>query len=114
MSAAVWTPMSGCGAHCLRGDEAPAVGLAARAGRLAGLVLVMLGAAVVSPVLPLLPYRWRAWIVRGCARNTLRAVGVRWRGRGRVPAPKGLGVGHHVAGVGLAAVPAARGARPWG
>src|SRR2546423_3753092 len=111
MSVAGWTPMSGCGAHCLRGDEAPAVGLAAGVGRLAGLVLVMLGAAVVSPVLPLLPYRWRAWIVRGCARNTLRALGVRWRVRGRLPAHKALVVANHVSWLDIVVILAAGGAR---
>ncbi|TML23381.1 MAG: 1-acyl-sn-glycerol-3-phosphate acyltransferase [Actinobacteria bacterium] len=111
MSVAGWTPMSGCGAHCLSGDQAPGVGLAVRVGRLVALLVVVLGAAVVSPVLPLLPYRWRARMVRGCARNTLRALGIRWRVRGRLPAHKALVVANHVSWLDIVVILAAGGAR---
>src|SRR5881394_1286114 len=98
MSVAGWTPMSGCGAHCLRGDQAPGVGLAVRVGRLVALLVVVLGAAVVSPVLPLLPYRWRA-------------LGIRWRVRGRLPAHKALVVANHVSWLDIVVILAAGGAR---
>ena len=52
MSAAVWTPTSTCGVHCLRDNEVPGVGRAVRTARLGALVLVLLAAAALVPVLP--------------------------------------------------------------
>src|SRR5262249_10216596 len=111
MTAAVWTPVSSCGAHCLRDSGAPAAGPLLRAGRLAALVLVLAYAALLTPLLPLLPTRWRAAVVRGCARNTLRALGIRWRVRGRLPVHHALIVANHVSWLDIVVLLAAGGGR---
>jgi 1-acyl-sn-glycerol-3-phosphate acyltransferase len=89
----MWATVSPCGPHCLPGDEAWPAGPVHRAARLAGLVAVVAGAAALVPVLP---GRWRARAVRGCARATLRALGVRWSIAGRLPARRALVVANHI------------------
>jgi 1-acyl-sn-glycerol-3-phosphate acyltransferase len=111
VAVAVWTPTSGCGPHCLRGDAAPAVDSGVRAARLATLVLVMLGAAVAMPVLPLLPRHWRARVVRRIALGTLRALGIRLVVRGRIPARQALVVSNHVSWLDIVVILAAGGSR---
>jgi 1-acyl-sn-glycerol-3-phosphate acyltransferase len=111
MTTAVWTPVSSCGAHCLRDSATPAAGPLLRAGRLTVLVLVLAYAALLTPLLPLLPRRWRAVVVRGCARNTLRALGIRWRVRGRLPVQRALVVANHVSWLDIVVILAAGGGR---
>jgi 1-acyl-sn-glycerol-3-phosphate acyltransferase len=96
MTAAVWTPTSNCGAHCLRGDQAPLVGRAVRTARLAALLAVMLGAAALIAVLPLLPRGARAAALRRFARAVLRVLGIRLTVRGRLPGERALVVSNHV------------------
>jgi 1-acyl-sn-glycerol-3-phosphate acyltransferase len=74
----LWQPTSTCGRHCLA-DDGPCVPVSRlrRAGRLAGVLGVMLGAAALLAVLPVLPAARRARLIRGCARGVLRALGVR-------------------------------------
>jgi 1-acyl-sn-glycerol-3-phosphate acyltransferase len=88
----MWATDSGCGPHCLRGEDVAPAGRVRRAARLAALTAVIaVGAATL-----LLPRRWRGWAVRGCARAALRAVGVRWRVKGRLPARHALVVANHI------------------
>ncbi|WP_245724755.1 lysophospholipid acyltransferase family protein [Micromonospora citrea] len=66
-----------------------------RAGRLLA-VLGMLGAgALLAPLLPVLPAGERAAAVRGWARGTLRALGVRLAVRGRAPRRAALLAANH-------------------
>ncbi len=111
MTTAVWTPVSSCGTHCLRAPQAPVAGPLLRFGRVATLVAVLLAATVLLPVLPVLPARWRGWVVRGCARNTLRALGIRWTVRGRLPARRALVVANHVSWLDIVVILAAGGGR---
>jgi 1-acyl-sn-glycerol-3-phosphate acyltransferase len=111
VTAAVWTPVSSCGPHCLRDGGVPAAGPGLRAARLATLAAVLLYAAVLTPFLPLLPTRWRAVVVRGCARNALRALGIRWKVRGRLPARRALVVANHVSWLDIVVLLAAGGGR---
>lgn len=92
----MWATVSPCGPQCLPDDEAWPAGPVRRATRLAGLVAVLAGAAALVPVLPVLPGRWRAGALRGCARATLRALGVRWSIAGRLPARRALVVANHI------------------
>jgi 1-acyl-sn-glycerol-3-phosphate acyltransferase len=88
----MWAPDSGCGPHCLRGEDGSPVGPVRRAARLAGLFAVLLaGAATLA-----LPRRWRGWARRGCARAALRVLGVRWSVKGRLPARGALVVANHI------------------
>jgi 1-acyl-sn-glycerol-3-phosphate acyltransferase len=88
----MWTPVSGCGPHCLRDDEVRPAGPARRAARLAGLVAVLAAAAAV----PLLPRPWRGPSVRGCARGALAALGIGWSVHGRLPRGRALAVANHI------------------
>jgi 1-acyl-sn-glycerol-3-phosphate acyltransferase len=111
MSAAVWLPTSTCGVHCLRGDAAPAVGRGIRTARLLSVLGIVLGAAAAVPVLPLLPRRWRAGVVRACALAVLRALGIRLAVRGRPPARRALVVANHVSWLDIVVILAACGSR---
>jgi 1-acyl-sn-glycerol-3-phosphate acyltransferase len=111
MTAAVWTPVSACGPQCLRDGGTPAAGPGLRAMRIAALAAVLSGAVALLPVLPLLPVRWRAALVRGCARNVLRALGIRWKVRGRLPARRALVVANHVSWLDIVVLLAVGGSR---
>ncbi|MEV2238608.1 lysophospholipid acyltransferase family protein [Micromonospora sp. NPDC049891] len=93
----VWRPSSGCGPHCLPGNgEAPAVPAVRQLGRAAGL-LGMLGLGIgLAALLPVLPARERQAALRGWARSTARACGVRLEVRGRLPRRRALLVANHV------------------
>jgi 1-acyl-sn-glycerol-3-phosphate acyltransferase len=71
-----WFPVSPCGPGCLAGRE-PLVGRLRRAWRLTAVVLVVLGALLVVPVLPLTGARGREWLVRLVFRGVLLAMGAR-------------------------------------
>jgi 1-acyl-sn-glycerol-3-phosphate acyltransferase len=92
----LWLPESGCGADCLRDDEAPSVGPLRQAGRLIGLLGVLLGAAVLVPALAVLRPRWRAQITRDCARAALRVLGIGHTWRGTRPVRGALLVANHI------------------
>jgi 1-acyl-sn-glycerol-3-phosphate acyltransferase len=88
----MWATESGCGPHCLRGEEVAVAGPVRRVVRLVALaVVVLVGAGTL-----LLPRRWRSRALRGCARAALRALGVRWRMTGRLPARHALVVSNHI------------------
>ncbi|MFF5218145.1 lysophospholipid acyltransferase family protein [Micromonospora sp. NPDC000442] len=93
----LWRPSSGCGPDCLPGPgDAPAVSAVRQLGRAAGL-LGMLGLGVgLAALLPALPTRERQAALRGWARSTARACGVRLEVRGRLPRRRALLVANHV------------------
>ncbi len=103
----LWLPRSACGPDCLRGDEAPVAGRLRRALRLAGVTGVVLGAVALVPVLPLLPARARDRLVRACARAVLRALGIGWAVRGRLPDHRALVVANHVSWLDIVVILAA-------
>jgi 1-acyl-sn-glycerol-3-phosphate acyltransferase len=83
----LWHPTSACGPDCLADDEPfPATGRIRGACRLAGAAGVMLVAVLLLPVLPVFPAAHRARLVRWCARNVLRTLGVRVSLHGHLPA----------------------------
>jgi 1-acyl-sn-glycerol-3-phosphate acyltransferase len=82
----LWRPVSACGPACLTGDEPfQPVSRLRRGWRLAAAAGVMLVAAALVPVLPLLRAPRRARLVRGCARHVLRALGIRVDAHGHLP-----------------------------
>ncbi|NGM13776.1 1-acyl-sn-glycerol-3-phosphate acyltransferase [Verrucosispora sp. CWR15] len=93
----LWRPSSGCGPACLPGPgEAPAIPVFRQLGRAAGL-LGMLGLGIgLAALLPALPTRERQAALRGWARTTARACGVRLEVRGRLPRRRVLLVANHV------------------
>lgn len=107
MTTAVWTPTPTCGPHCLRGDESRTVGFGVQAARLVSLLTVVLAAAAMMPLLPLLPARLRARPVRACARGVLRALGIRLTVRGRLPKRKALVAANHVSWLDIVVILAA-------
>ncbi|MEV0805826.1 lysophospholipid acyltransferase family protein [Micromonospora sp. NPDC050200] len=97
MSAELWRPTSGCGPDCLPAPgQVPAVPLARRAARLLGVLGMLLAGAGVVALLPVLPPAPGAAAVRGWARATARALGVRLEVRGRPPRRRALLVANHV------------------
>jgi 1-acyl-sn-glycerol-3-phosphate acyltransferase len=96
-SGTLWRPRSGCGPACLPPAAGPAaVPAPVRLLRLAGVLLVVLGAAALLPVLRLAgPARRRRALRRFC-RAVLRALGVRVRVRGPAHRGRALLVANHV------------------
>jgi 1-acyl-sn-glycerol-3-phosphate acyltransferase len=96
-AAPLWLPASGCGPACLPvTGEAPAVPAARRVGRLLAVLGMLSVGTVLAALLPVLPAGERAAAVRGWARGTLRALGVRLVVRGRPPRRAALLVANHV------------------
>ncbi|MEG3636894.1 lysophospholipid acyltransferase family protein [Micromonospora palythoicola] len=93
----LWRPSSGCGPACLPGPgEAPTIPVLRQLGRAAGL-LGMLGLGIgLAALLPALPTQERQAALRGWARTTARACGVRLEVRGRLPRRRALLVANHV------------------
>ncbi|SCE81579.1 1-acyl-sn-glycerol-3-phosphate acyltransferases [Micromonospora viridifaciens] len=107
----LWRPASGCGPWCLPAAGGPAVPLPRRVGRLlavAGMLLAGIGLAVL---LPLLPAWERRAVLRGWARGTLRALGVRLAVRGGLPRRRALLVANHASWLDILAVLAVAPAR---
>jgi 1-acyl-sn-glycerol-3-phosphate acyltransferase len=104
----MWVPTSGCGAHCLRGDEVSVAGPVRRAARIAGLA----GVVAMSPALLLVPRAGRERVLRGLARATLRALGVRWSARGRLPRRHALVVANHISWLDIVVLLASGRCRP--
>lgn len=106
-----WFPSSPCGPGCLTGDE-PRVGALRRSWRLTALILVVLGALLTVPALPVAGRRGRKWLVRTVFRLVLRAAGVRLRVRGGARLHAGgrgvLVVNNHTSWLDIVAVNAVR------
>ncbi|MEU3454460.1 lysophospholipid acyltransferase family protein [Micromonospora sp. NPDC006766] len=100
----LWRPTSGCGPCCLPAGTGPVVSLPRRVGRLLSLVGMLLAGIGLAVLLPLLPARHRRAALRGWARGTLRAVGVRLVVRGRLPRRPALLVANHVSWLDILAV----------
>ncbi|MEU2610357.1 lysophospholipid acyltransferase family protein [Micromonospora sp. NPDC007271] len=107
----LWRPASGCGPWCLPAAGGPAVSLPRRAGRLLAVLGMLLAGIGLAVVLPLLPARERRAALRGWARATLRALGVRLAVRGRLPRRQALLVANHVSWLDVLAVLAVAPAR---
>ncbi|MGR6321875.1 lysophospholipid acyltransferase family protein [Micromonospora soli] len=107
----LWRPASGCGPACLPAGTDPAVPLARRVGRLLGVLGMLLAGVGLAALLPLLPARDRRAALRGWARGTLRALGVRLLVRGRPPRRRALLVANHVSWLDILAVLAVAPAR---
>ena len=103
----LWLPRSDCGPDCLGGEDVSSAGSLRRGARLAALVLVLLGAVALVPLLPLLPARRREPLVRTCARGVLRALGIEWSIRGRLPSRHALVVANHVSWLDIVVILAA-------
>ncbi|TDC59496.1 1-acyl-sn-glycerol-3-phosphate acyltransferase [Micromonospora sp. KC207] len=92
----LWRPVSGCGAGCLPGPgETPAAPVAHRLGRLVAVLVMLVAGAGLAVLLPALPARERRAALRGWARGTARAFGVRLVVRGRLPRRPALVVANH-------------------
>ncbi|WFE31930.1 lysophospholipid acyltransferase family protein [Micromonospora sp. WMMD975] len=107
----LWRPASGCGPTCLPPRVAPDVSLPHRAGRLLGVLGMLLIGAGMAALLPVLPAADRRVALRGWARGTLRALGVRLVVRGRPPRRRALLVANHVSWLDVLAVLAVSPAR---
>ncbi|MEU0150540.1 lysophospholipid acyltransferase family protein [Micromonospora fulviviridis] len=107
----LWRPASGCGPDCLPPATRPDVSLPRRAGRLLGVLGMLLAGVGLTALLPLLPARDRRAALRGWARGTLRALGVRLVVRGRPPRGRALLVANHVSWLDILAVLAVAPAR---
>ncbi|MEH0983478.1 lysophospholipid acyltransferase family protein [Micromonospora sp. CPCC 205556] len=110
MSAELWRPTSGCGPACLPA-RAPAVPVARRLARLAGVLGMLLAGAGLAAPLALLPAAERAAVVRAWARGTARALGVRLEVHGRPPRRRALLVANHVSWLDVLAILAVAPAR---
>ncbi|MFI7429604.1 lysophospholipid acyltransferase family protein [Micromonospora sp. NPDC049836] len=107
----LWRPASGCGPGCLPAATGPAVPPARRAGRLLGVLGMVLAGVGLAALLPVLPARARRAALRGWARGVLRALGVRLDVHGRLPRRPALLVANHVSWLDILAVLAVAPAR---
>jgi 1-acyl-sn-glycerol-3-phosphate acyltransferase len=106
-----WAPVSPCGPPCLPPEGTARAGRLRVAGRLAGLVAVLLGAVLGVPLLPATTReRW----LRICCRAALRAAGVRLRivgDRHYSAAGAALVVANHVSWIDVLALDAVQAVR---
>ncbi|MER5606053.1 lysophospholipid acyltransferase family protein [Micromonospora tulbaghiae] len=109
--AGLWRPASGCGPDCLPPPAAPDVSRLRRAGRLLGVLGVLLAGTGLAVLLPLLPATRGRAALRGWALWTLRTLGVRLVVRGRAPRGRALLVANHVSWLDVLAVLAVSPAR---
>ncbi|MCZ7378640.1 lysophospholipid acyltransferase family protein [Micromonospora sp. WMMC250] len=101
----LWRPSSGCDDDCLpAAGEVPTVPVARRVLRLAAAVGMLVAGVGLVLLLPVLPTRERQAAVRGWARATIRAFGVRLVIRGRLPRRRALLVANHVSWLDILAV----------
>ncbi|SCL39546.1 1-acyl-sn-glycerol-3-phosphate acyltransferases [Micromonospora rhizosphaerae] len=107
----LWRPASGCGPDCLPVPAEPAVPALRRAGRLVAVLSMLVVGVGLAALVPVLPPRERDAAVRGWARGTLRALGVRLVIRGRLPRRRALLVANHLSWLDVLAVLAVAPAR---
>ncbi|MET7705296.1 lysophospholipid acyltransferase family protein [Micromonospora sp. NPDC005413] len=101
----LWRPSSGCDEECLPAvGEVPAVPVARRVLRVVAAIGMLLAGVGLVVLLPVLPSRERQAAVRGWARATVRAFGVRLVIRGRLPRRRALLVANHVSWLDIIAV----------
>ncbi|MDG4805996.1 lysophospholipid acyltransferase family protein [Micromonospora sp. WMMD1120] len=101
----LWRPTSGCDDDCLPAAGAvPTASVSRRVLRsVAALGMLLAGVGLVV-LLPVLPTQERQAAVRGWARATIRAFGVRLVLRGRLPRRRALLVANHVSWLDILAV----------
>ncbi|MFY1657361.1 lysophospholipid acyltransferase family protein [Micromonospora sp. WMMD1274] len=109
--AGLWRPASGCGPDCLPPPAAPDVSRLRRAGRLLGVLGMLVAGTGLAVLLPLLPATRGRAALRGWALWTLRTLGVRLLVRGRAPRGRALLVANHVSWLDVLAVLAVSPAR---
>ncbi|SCG57983.1 lysophospholipid acyltransferase family protein [Micromonospora inositola] len=107
----LWRPASGCGPDCLPLVVEPTVPALRRAGRLVGVLGMLVLGVGLAGLLAVLPAGERDAAVRGWARGTLRALGIRLVVRGRLPRRPALLVANHVSWLDVLAVLAVAPAR---
>ncbi|MET8118672.1 lysophospholipid acyltransferase family protein [Micromonospora sp. NPDC005189] len=101
----LWRPSSGCDEECLpAAGEVPTVPVARRVLRVVAATGMLLAGVGLVVLLPVLPTRERQAAVRGWARATVRAFGVRLVIRGRLPRRRALLVANHVSWLDIIAV----------
>lgn len=101
----LWRPSSGCDEECLPAvGEVPTVPVARRVLRVVAAIGMLLAGVGLVVLLPVLPTRERQAAVRGWARATVRAFGVRLVIRGRLPRRRALLVANHVSWLDIIAV----------
>ncbi|MEV4821130.1 lysophospholipid acyltransferase family protein [Micromonospora sp. NPDC049274] len=101
----LWRPLSGCDDDCLpAAGEVPTVPVARRVLRLVAASGMLLAGVAVAVLLPVLPARERQAVLRGWARGTARAFGVRLVIKGRLPRRRALLVANHVSWLDVLAV----------
>ncbi|MEU7929332.1 lysophospholipid acyltransferase family protein [Micromonospora sp. NPDC049107] len=101
----LWRPSSGCDDECLPATgEVPTVSVARRVLRLVGAGVMLLAGVGVAVLLPVLPAPERQALLRGWARGTVRAFGVRLVIKGRLPRRRALLVANHVSWLDILAV----------
>ncbi|MEW2142982.1 lysophospholipid acyltransferase family protein [Micromonospora vinacea] len=101
----LWRPSSGCDDDCLpAAGEVPTVSVARRVLRLVAALGMLLAGIPVVLLLPVLPTRERQGLLRGWARATARAFGVRLVVKGRLPRRRALLVANHVSWLDVLAV----------
>ncbi|MGC4876798.1 lysophospholipid acyltransferase family protein [Micromonospora sp. DT43] len=101
----LWRPLSGCDDDCLpAAGEVPTVPVARRVLRLVAASGMLLAGVGVAMLLPVLPARERQAVLRGWARGTARAFGVRLVIKGRLPRRRALLVANHVSWLDVLAV----------
>ncbi|WP_328419972.1 1-acyl-sn-glycerol-3-phosphate acyltransferase [Micromonospora sp. NBC_00389] len=101
----LWRPSSGCDEECLpAAGEVPTVPVPRRVLRLVAAAGMLLAGAGLAVLLPVLPAPERQAAVRGWARGTARAFGVRLVIRGRLPRRRALLVANHVSWLDILAV----------
>ncbi|WP_433535518.1 lysophospholipid acyltransferase family protein [Micromonospora sp. CA-249363] len=101
----LWRPSSGCDDDCLpTTGEVPTVSVARRVLRLVAAGGMLLAGVGVAVLLPVLPAPERQALLRGWARGTVRAFGVRLVIKGRLPRRRALLVANHVSWLDILAV----------
>lgn len=101
----LWRPSSGCDEGCLpSAGEVPGVPVVRRVLRLVAATGMLLAGVGLAVLLPVLASRERQAAVRGWARGTARAFGVRLVVRGRLPRRRALLVANHVSWLDILAV----------
>ncbi|MDG4762256.1 lysophospholipid acyltransferase family protein [Micromonospora sp. WMMD710] len=101
----LWRPSSGCDEECLpAAGEVPTVPVARRVLRLVAAAGMLLAGVGLVVLLPVLPSQERQAAMRGWARGTARAFGVRLVIRGRLPRRRALLVANHVSWLDILAV----------
>lgn len=101
----MWQPRSECGPRCLPvPGESEVLPRDRQAGRLLGMLGVVLLGVGLLPVLPVLNARGRHLAGRAWARTVLRVLGIRLVARGRLPQRRALLAANHISWLDIVAI----------